>query len=210
MAAEFLSGNRLTLLNSGAEYFPALIAAIDKAQHEVHLESYIFEDDATGRAVAAAMANAARRGVTVRVLVDGFGAPEFADRNCSRGWSRPVCRRWSTDPRSHVYACVVIACVACTASWPWWMEKSPSLAASTSSMTAIVRIEMPPRYDYAVRIEGPLLHADSAGAAQALGTGAVGETQSPLPAAEISSPGTESTWRANGSLSGARQHPPPP
>jgi len=72
MTAEFLSGNRLTLLNSGAEYFPALIKAIDKARHEVHLESYIFEDDTTGRAVAAAMAHAARRGVTVRVLVDQY------------------------------------------------------------------------------------------------------------------------------------------
>jgi phosphatidylserine/phosphatidylglycerophosphate/cardiolipin synthase-like enzyme len=80
MAPKFLPGNQLTLLNSGAEYFPALIAAIDEARHDVHLESYIFEDDATGRAVADAIANAARRGVTVRVLVDGFGAPEFADR----------------------------------------------------------------------------------------------------------------------------------
>ncbi|HRI92403.1 MAG TPA: phospholipase D-like domain-containing protein, partial [Accumulibacter sp.] len=80
MAAEFLPGNRLTLLNSGSEYFPELIRAIDGARHDVHLESYIFEDDATGRAVAAALSMAARRGVTVRVLVDGFGAREFADR----------------------------------------------------------------------------------------------------------------------------------
>ena len=80
MAARFLPGNRLTLLNSGAEYFPALIRAIDEATHEVHLESYIFEDDVTGREVADAMARAARRGVTVRVLVDGFGAREFVDR----------------------------------------------------------------------------------------------------------------------------------
>ncbi|MCB1966307.1 MAG: cardiolipin synthase ClsB, partial [Candidatus Accumulibacter sp.] len=72
MTARFLPGNRLTLLNSGAEYFPALIGAIDGARHEVHLESYIFEDDGTGRAVAEAMARAARRGVAVRVLVDGF------------------------------------------------------------------------------------------------------------------------------------------
>jgi cardiolipin synthase len=49
MAAEFLPGNRLTLLNSGAEYFPALLLAINGAQREVHLESYIFEDDSTGR-----------------------------------------------------------------------------------------------------------------------------------------------------------------
>jgi len=78
MPAEFLPGNRLTLLNSGAEYFPALIAAIDAAISEVHLESYIFENDATGQAVAAALRRAAARGVTVRLLVDGFGAYDFA------------------------------------------------------------------------------------------------------------------------------------
>lgn len=74
----FLAGNRLRLLESGGEYFPALMAAIDAARHEVHLEAYIFADDTTGRQVAAALGAAARRGVAVRVLVDGFGAREFA------------------------------------------------------------------------------------------------------------------------------------
>ena len=75
---DFVAGNRLSLLESGVEYFPALIAAIDAARHEVHLESYIFADDTTGRRVAAALAGAAQRGVAVRVLVDGFGARDFA------------------------------------------------------------------------------------------------------------------------------------
>lgn len=75
---DLVAGNRLQLLESGNEYFPALIAAIDAARHEVHLETYIFADDTTGRRVAAALARAAQRGVAVRVLVDGFGAREFA------------------------------------------------------------------------------------------------------------------------------------
>ena len=73
----YVGGNELRLLHSGVEYFPALIAAIDRARHEVHLETYIFADDATGRRVAAALEAAARQGVVVRVLVDGFGAREF-------------------------------------------------------------------------------------------------------------------------------------
>ncbi|MBI3095720.1 MAG: cardiolipin synthase ClsB [Rhodocyclales bacterium] len=77
-AQRFLAGNRLSLLNSGGEYFPALIAAIDAARHEVHLEAYIFADDSTGRRVAEVLAAAAQRDVAVRVLVDGFGAREFA------------------------------------------------------------------------------------------------------------------------------------
>jgi cardiolipin synthase len=74
----FLAGNCLQLLKSGGEYFPALIAAIDSAVNEIHLETYIFSDDTTGRRVAAALARAAQRGVAVRVLVDGFGARDFA------------------------------------------------------------------------------------------------------------------------------------
>ena len=42
----FRSGNRITLLKSGADYFAALEHAIDTAQREVWLESYIFADDA--------------------------------------------------------------------------------------------------------------------------------------------------------------------
>ena len=67
-------GNRLTLLESGAAYFPDLIASLDGARWEIHLETYIFEADTTGRAVAAALKRAARRGVVVRLLLDGFGS----------------------------------------------------------------------------------------------------------------------------------------
>ncbi len=67
-------GNRLTLLENGADYFPALIAALDAARREIHLESYIFVADSIGMAVAEALMRAARRGVETRVLLDGFGA----------------------------------------------------------------------------------------------------------------------------------------
>lgn len=77
MRPNYLPGNRLTLLNSGHEYFPALITAIESAHAEIFLETYIFADDDTGRRVATALSRAAKRGVTVRVLVDGFGGGDF-------------------------------------------------------------------------------------------------------------------------------------
>lgn len=77
MRPEFHDGNRLTLLNSGEEYFPALLAAITAARDNIWLETYIFAKDTVGDSVAAALAAAARRGVQVRVLVDGFGARNF-------------------------------------------------------------------------------------------------------------------------------------
>ncbi|MFN3629379.1 MAG: cardiolipin synthase ClsB, partial [Casimicrobiaceae bacterium] len=62
------------LLESGGEFFPALIGAIDHAEREVLLETYIYADDASGRAVTEALLRAAGRGVRVVALIDGFGA----------------------------------------------------------------------------------------------------------------------------------------
>lgn len=74
MKPQFSDGNALELLNNGTAYFPALEEAIDSAQKTISLETYIFADDVTGRRIAAALARAAQRGLTVRVLVDGFGS----------------------------------------------------------------------------------------------------------------------------------------
>jgi cardiolipin synthase len=70
----WLGGNTLTLLRGGDALFPALHAAIAAARREVWLASYIFHDDAQALALADALAAAARRGVKVRVVVDGFGS----------------------------------------------------------------------------------------------------------------------------------------
>ena len=78
-----LPGNDIQLLVCGMQYFPALEEAIDRAHSEIFLETYIFDDDDTGRRIAAALARAARRGVRVRVLVDGFGARDFEDTHQS-------------------------------------------------------------------------------------------------------------------------------
>ena len=69
-----VGGNRAEIYNNGDEIFPAMIAAIGDARLSVNLESYIFWDDNAGAPVAAALMDAARRGVEVRVLVDGTGS----------------------------------------------------------------------------------------------------------------------------------------
>jgi cardiolipin synthase A/B len=68
-----VEGNAVELLEGGGMYFPALERAFDSALHEIHLQVYIFDDDDAGRMIAGALARAARRGVAVHVLVDGFG-----------------------------------------------------------------------------------------------------------------------------------------
>src|SRR3989338_3739143 len=76
-AAHQISGNQLTLLQSGTEFFPQLCADIDAAQHSICLETYIFAAYRTGRMVADALQRAAMRGVAVRVLLDGYGSAEL-------------------------------------------------------------------------------------------------------------------------------------
>ncbi len=63
------TGHSLDLLEGSAEFFPALIAAIDAARHEVWLESYIFDFTGQSESVARALERASQRGVTVRVTV---------------------------------------------------------------------------------------------------------------------------------------------
>jgi cardiolipin synthase len=68
-------GHELRLLQGATDFFPALVAAIDAAELEVRLESYIFDFQGGGSEVAYALERAARRGVGVKVVVDGFGTP---------------------------------------------------------------------------------------------------------------------------------------
>ncbi|OGS81642.1 MAG: cardiolipin synthase B [Gallionellales bacterium GWA2_59_43] len=75
-----VAGNRLTLLQNGTAYFPQLCADIDAAQHSVYLETYIYAADGSGHMVAEALRRAAARGVTVRLLLDGFGSAELPQR----------------------------------------------------------------------------------------------------------------------------------
>jgi cardiolipin synthase len=69
-----IPNNQITLLHNGCAYFPAIEAAMDRAMHEIYLETYIFENDNTGRQIAEALKRAASRGVKTHVLMDGFGS----------------------------------------------------------------------------------------------------------------------------------------
>jgi len=89
-----VAGNRVEPLVDGEQAYPAMLAAIDSARRSVLLSSYIFDTDGDCRPWVAALQAAKRRGVEVRVLVDGFG--EYYSRpKPSRSLSRagiPVTR----------------------------------------------------------------------------------------------------------------------
>lgn len=69
-----IAANQVTLLQNSADYFPALLTDIAHCTHSISLETYIFAPDLMGREVANALITAGLRGVSVRVLLDGFGS----------------------------------------------------------------------------------------------------------------------------------------
>jgi cardiolipin synthase len=156
VAPKFFMGNRVQLLESGGEYFPELIAAIDAAIHEVHFESYIFADDATGKRVAAAMSRAARRGVPVRVLVDGFGAREFgsglgvllAADGVEVMTYRPEAGKYRFRRHRLRRMHRKLAVIDCRVAFVGGINVIDDFDGGQ---------QVSPRFDYAVRVEGPLV-----------------------------------------------------
>ena len=67
------AGNRVETFVDAAETFDAMIAAIDSAQVRVSFATYIFDGGPVGQRFAAALVAATKRGVDVRVLLDGVG-----------------------------------------------------------------------------------------------------------------------------------------
>jgi cardiolipin synthase len=100
-----IEGNRIEILKNGDCFFPAMLAAIRAAKKTINLEFYIYWDGEIGRTFAEALAERARAGVTVNVILDAVGsAPmsrdlvQFMQRNgINVEWYHPI--RWYTLSR---------------------------------------------------------------------------------------------------------------
>jgi cardiolipin synthase A/B len=73
-ATEYSKVNNPALLRGGRPYFDRLLQMIETAKASIHLQTYIFDDDETGSAVANALKAAAQRKVQVYVLADGYAS----------------------------------------------------------------------------------------------------------------------------------------
>lgn len=70
----FLSLNHVMLLNNGEEKFPAVIEALEQAQHSIHLQYYIYDNDRIGNQIKDILIRKAKEGVKVRFIYDDFGS----------------------------------------------------------------------------------------------------------------------------------------
>jgi phosphatidylserine/phosphatidylglycerophosphate/cardiolipin synthase-like enzyme len=146
-------GNSLSLLCGGKEYFSALLRAISGARREVLVENYVWAEDEVGLQVLEAAAGAARRGVEVRILLDGFGGysvRQAAQRILAGTGAklavfnpvrfRPGFRRWYE--RNHRKIAVVDGTTAFIGGFGFrrdWTDLSPA-----------------GRWDLGARVEGPV------------------------------------------------------
>jgi cardiolipin synthase len=71
---DLVDGNRIEPLDGGDTAYPRMLDAIGEAKRSIGMASYIFDNDPTGRIFVDALAAAVRRGVAVRVLIDGIGS----------------------------------------------------------------------------------------------------------------------------------------
>ncbi len=153
------AGHQLLLLQGGAELFPALAEAMDAARSVVHVETYIFEFAGTALLVAEAMERAARRGVNVRLVVDGAGTPripaEWTRRFAAAGvrWRvyAPMGRLGLLGPRTwrrlHRKLCVVDGTIGFCGGINLIDDRDD---VALGRLTA-------PRLDFSLRVAGPLV-----------------------------------------------------
>ncbi len=142
-----------------ASTFPRWCTRSTRAEREVWLETYIYADDDAGAIVADALVRAAQRGIIVRVLVDGWGARHFLTRAIERALRRG--RGAAAEYRPEV------------APWQFRENRLRRLHRKLCHVDGKIAFvgginiiddvntpgHKPPRVDFAVRIEGPLLVA---------------------------------------------------
>lgn len=75
----FTRHNKVKMIRGGAEYFRLAEEIANKAQYSLHLQTYIFDEDETGKRIADALMGAAKRGVLVYMLVDGYASQHLSD-----------------------------------------------------------------------------------------------------------------------------------
>lgn len=98
MKTNWRDGNRIELLENGDEFYPAVFEAIDNARSKIILETFIWFDDNVGRQLHEVILRAAQRGVSVEVLLDGYGSPDLSDEFVGTLTSAGVTFRYY-DPR---------------------------------------------------------------------------------------------------------------
>ena len=152
-------GHSIRLLVGAAQFFPAVINAIDASQTEVRVETFIFDFEASALAVAEALIRAAARGVEIYLVMDAMGTPVVPEpwrtRFAQAGvqWRRysPLVGLGLLNPvrwrRLHRKLCLVDRKIGFCGGVNFvddWVEPGQARLRE-------------PRYDFALQVQGPLV-----------------------------------------------------
>ncbi|HZI81481.1 MAG TPA: phospholipase D-like domain-containing protein [Vicinamibacterales bacterium] len=120
----FLEGNTLELLNNGDAFYPSMLAAIRGAEHSITIEAYIYWAGEIGATFAEALADRAKAGCPVKILLDAIGSASIGSEildvleagGCQVAWYNPI--RWYTlgrfNNRTHRKSLIIDGDVAFT------------------------------------------------------------------------------------------------
>lgn len=86
--------NRVQLVKGGRDYFLLLKKLINKANHSIHLQFYIFLDDETGKEIIEALKSAARRGVAVHLQLDAYASQGLHQKSVQELRNNGVSVKW--------------------------------------------------------------------------------------------------------------------
>jgi cardiolipin synthase A/B len=120
----FVPGNRVTVLENGDAFYPAMLDAVRAARHSITIEAYIYWHGSIGIEFAEALAERSRAGVAVKILLDAVGSATIGRRiletleagKCQLAWFNPI--RWyalgGINHRTHRKTLLIDGCVAFT------------------------------------------------------------------------------------------------
>lgn len=94
LLAGYTHHNKVRLVHGGADYFSTIVTLIDGAQSTIHLQTYIFDADETGRLVSAALLRAAGRKVDIFVLLDGYASQHLSRQMIDEWKAAGIHFRW--------------------------------------------------------------------------------------------------------------------
>ena len=157
------AGNDVSLLENGVQLFPALCAAFDAATTSIHVEMYIFRLDIAGKQLLHHLMQAAKRGLKVRVVIDGYGSAA-EDETIARALRAAggQCRIYRPEPKHFTLKSLdfmrlrrlhrKIVVVDGTIGFVGGINFEDDYSTADPDVRTT-----DPRYDYAVRVAGPIV-----------------------------------------------------
>ncbi|WP_312972190.1 cardiolipin synthase ClsB [Atlantibacter sp.] len=156
MKTNWRDGNQIELLENGDMFFPAVFSAIEEAQHKVYVETFIWFEDNVGRQLHKAVLAAAKRGVSVEVLLDGYGSPDLSDEFVNELTTAGVIFRYY-DPRPKIFGMRTNLFRRMHRKIVLLDDRIAFVGGINYSAEHMIDYGPEAKQDYSVRIEGPVV-----------------------------------------------------